>query len=304
MAIIGIAGKIESGKDTVGKIVQYLIVKTRENSIIATEGIYSPTSIEDFNAFCLCDTNNQSNWQIKKFAGKLKQIVSMLTGIPVEDLEKQEVKDRVLGEEWIRYGYADGFKHIYHDGVKTTVMVNKECSKERYEEELRINWQTAYKTEFTPRILLQMIGTDLLRNKLLQNIWINALFADYIPLDDAPNWIITDVRFKNELEAIRERGGITIRVNRYCYDSAEDFLATHPDKNVSKIGIDINMNGNSSIIDFEEPARIHGYIPLREQHPSETALDNAKFDYTIDNNGTIDELIEKVKEILIKEKII
>ena len=40
------------------------------------------------------------------------------------------------------------------------------------------------------------------------------------------------------------------------------------------------------------------------EHISETALDNAEFDYVIDNNGTIEELIKQVKKILIKEKII
>ena len=73
--IIGITGKMGSGKDTIGKIIQYLIVKTRENSIIATEGVYSPTSLEDFEAFCKCDTDNLSNWQIVKFADALKDIV-------------------------------------------------------------------------------------------------------------------------------------------------------------------------------------------------------------------------------------
>lgn len=37
---------------------------------------------------------------------------------------------------------------------------------------------------------------------------------------------------------------------------------------------------------------------------SETELDNAKFDYVIDNNNTVEDLIEKIKQILIKEKII
>lgn len=36
----------------------------------------------------------------------------------------------------------------------------------------------------------------------------------------------------------------------------------------------------------------------------ETALDNAKFDYEIINDGTIEDLIEKVRTILITEKII
>ena len=40
------------------------------------------------------------------------------------------------------------------------------------------------------------------------------------------------------------------------------------------------------------------------EHISETALDNAKFDYVIENDGTIEELIEQVKKILIKEEII
>ena len=52
------------------------------------------------------------------------------------------------------------------------------------------------------------------------------------------------------------------------------------------------------------PTPITEKIPRVEPHPSETALDNHPFDYTIDNNGTIEELIEKVREILIKEKLI
>jgi hypothetical protein len=81
-----------------------------------------------------------------------------------------------------------------------------------------------------------------------------------------PKWIITDMRFPNEMEAVKERGGITIRVHRDLH------------------------NGNAHI----------SPIP----HPSETALDDAKFDYEIINDGEIVDLIEKVKEILIKEKLI
>lgn len=79
-----------------------------------------------------------------------------------------------------------------------------------------------------------------------------------------PNWIITDMRFPNELKAVKDRGGISIRV--------------------SKTGI---------------------HTPkIEDLHPSETALDNYEFDYHIDNSGTIEDLIEKVRKILINEKII
>ena len=41
------------------------------------------------------------------------------------------------------------------------------------------------------------------------------------------------------------------------------------------------------------------------KHLSEIALDDYKnWNYVIDNNGTIEDLIEKVKQILIQEKII
>ena len=43
---------------------------------------------------------------------------------------------------------------------------------------------------------------------------------------------------------------------------------------------------------------------IRNKHESETALDKEEFDYVIDNNGTLEELKEKVKEILIKEGIL
>jgi len=292
--IIVISGRIGAGKDTVGKIIQHLT---------------SEWADEEFQDTDMLDV--RSNWKIKKFAYKLKQIVSILTGISVEDLEKQEVKNRVLGEEWWYYW-------LYGQDKPVSYLDNKD----EYDfDDLQ---------QITVREFLQKLGTDAMRDVIHPNVWVNALFADYKKevktpqirrtrmtalaaqnsIKEAifnakyPNWIITDMRFPNELKAVKDREGITIRVNRYCYDSAEDFLVTHPDKNIHKIGIDINMNKNSSVIDFEEPARIHGYIPLYEQHPSETALDNAEFDYVIENNSTIENLIQKVKEILIKLKII
>lgn len=76
---------------------------------------------------------------------------------------------------------------------------------------IKLDMSTYPKKSPTPRMLLQQIGTDLFRNQLHPNCWINATFANYTK-DDA--WIITDCRFKNEAKAIRDRGGIVIRINR------------------------------------------------------------------------------------------
>jgi hypothetical protein len=82
-----------------------------------------------------------------------------------------------------------------------------------------------------------------------------------------PSWIITDMRFPNELSYIKDRGGITIRVNR---DTGVQW-ATSDGAN---------------------------------EHPSETALDNAEFDYVINNDGSLEDLILSVAEILKKEGVI
>lgn len=282
MAIIGISGKIGSGKDTTGKIIQYLTtVKEYQKSRTFERFLH------DCNGNRFAEQTH--TWKIKKFAGKLKQIVSILTGIPVGDLEKQEVKDRVLGEEWRRFFFREKIS-----GVRIPKSFYGIYTKEEDARNIGNLQHLDLATEvLTVRQLLQEVGTDTMRNVIHPNIWVNALFADYKPIckgrcrkqslgnleqctceDDCigenSNWIITDLRFPNELKAVEDRNGITIRINR-----SEKGILFHS----------INSFNNS-------------------QHPSETSLDNANFKYTIENNGTIEELIKKVKEVLIKEKII
>jgi hypothetical protein len=241
--IIGINGKIGSGKDTVGRIIQYL------TSEYDTRYVYADwvDRVENYNS------NTYSPWEIKKFAGKLKQTASLLTGIPVEKFEDQEFKKTYLGEEWNSpYNIPfSGPDFVEHDGAMTV------------------------------RTLLQRLGTEAMRDNLHENVWVNALFADYKPLKvrsadsfdletydgKYPKWIITDMRFENELEAIVRRKGITIRVVR-----------------------DYALRGGP-----EDPKNLH---------PSETSLDDALMHYEIINDGTIEDLIERVKEILIKEGVI
>lgn len=250
MALIGISGKKQHGKDTIALIIQYLICLDK--------GTLVPHQ-QPFDTFELAPIANstQSTWHIKQFAKKLKKMVCLLIGCTMEKLEDNEFKEKELNEEWTRYGYANGFTK---DNEGNTTMLSKDCDKERYELELRTNWQTAYKTVYTPRLLLQVLGTNCGRNIIHHNIWVNALFADYNNVFQ--NWIITDVRFLNEVEAIKKRNGFIIRVERNLEDQ-------------------------------------------NDQHESEIALDKYEgFDYIVQNNGTIEELIEKIKQILIYQKII
>lgn len=62
------------------------------------------------------------------------------------------------------------------------------------------------------RELLQRCGTEAGRGVLGPDVWVNALFGDYEDWD-APV-VITDVRFPNEAQAIKDRGGIVVQVRR------------------------------------------------------------------------------------------
>lgn len=210
MNLIGISGKIGAGKDTVGIIIRQL-------------------------GF----TNNGGTWENMKFAGKLKIIASLLTGIPIKKFEDQEFKKTILGSEWGRPTKQNPLNAI--EPFKDITFVEM----------------------MSVRDLLQKLGTEAMRNGLHENVWVNALFADYT---EDKQWVITDVRFPNEFKAIKEKGGIVIRVNR--------------------------------------PGHGNSMKELAEAHPSETALDGHEFDYVIENNSNLEQLISKVREILVTENII
>jgi hypothetical protein len=303
MALIGISGKIGSGKDTVGKIIQYLVITNMKDR--------SPNYFVDtFDDFLNCNKSlyeGVSTWQIKKFAGKLKQCVSIITGIPVEDLEKEEVKQSYLGGEWdyISYTPIDAdIDDIELDAKREVLSIEAYMNQYNIIRNDDDEFFITKTCKMTVCKLLQTFGTEIGR-QLHPNTWINALFVDYITTDAkidigkvlsgesnhyvrdescVPNWIITDTRFPNEAKAIKDRDGIIIRVERDIISRS-----CKPTKyaNVKETDLD-SLNKIDKI----------------DNHPSETALDNYKFDYTIDNNGTIEKLIVKVKEILIKEKII
>lgn len=253
--LIGISGKIGSGKDTVATIIQYLVSK----------------EIAHFHAYRNAQKAYGVNpkytggWEVKRFAGKLKEIVALLTGCNVLDLENQEFKNKELGRNWWTYKHLDTGTPARPKFEYT----QRSCSNLTPEELAGLGDRI---TKPTYRSLLQTIGTESMRNIIGENVWVNALFSAYKGVfrggglteddltEDYPSWIIPDTRFPNEADAIKQNGGILIRVNR-----------------------------------GEQPT---------EGHPSETSLDDYEFHHTIENDGTIEELIEKVRKILLQEHIL
>lgn len=71
--------------------------------------------------------------------------------------------------------------------------------------------------QLSARDLMQLIGTDLFR-KLNNNVWVNAL-VNKIKKSDHEVVIVSDCRFPNEVQAIKDNNGLVFRLNRNPYKS-------------------------------------------------------------------------------------
>lgn len=267
--LIGISGKENCGKKTVAKLIMLhkgYDMNDKDNKIFKI----TPANIDSLGL------EFKSGFKMKQFSDNLKRIISILTGISILGLEKAVVENSKIGEEW---------SYLLWYNMKNTFRVNPNRWKDYDPNRIK---------NYTVNQILKYVGTDLLKNQLHEDVWVNSLFADYKdgyhcggniivskeefinqePVKNNKNhsveellkknkfsdkWIITDVCFPNEAEAIKKRGGILIRVN-------------NPD-----------------------------YVPYPEEHKSETELDSYNgFDFMINNkkgNG-LGILSEAVKTML------
>ena len=132
---------------------------------------------------------------------------------------------------------------------------------------------------FSPRLALQLIGTDALRNHFNPGIWFMTL-ENRIRKNPKQHVVISDVRFQNEIQFIKEQNGILININRgpvpIWYETAR-----------------MANKGNS----LAKEAMIKTYSSA---HASEWSWIGAKFDYIINNDSTIEFLKTQIKEITTK----
>jgi hypothetical protein len=131
----------------------------------------------------------------------------------------------------------------------------------------------------TPRWVLQYWGTEVCRRAFHDDIWIASLENKLRNSKD--HVVISDCRFPNEIASIKNAGGQIIWVQR---GELPDWYQT---------AVDANRGSNVAINELK----------MRKIHASETAWVGTEFDLILDNNGTIDDLYNQAKDLVISDQI-
>ena len=205
--IIGVSGYAGSGKDTVGKIIQYVMGGKQDPFSFSIEDAINKPEEYDWVL------DESSKWEIRKFADKLKDIAAHLLGVDAEDFEDPEYKKSILPSMWwttcdeglqpmtVREFLQKLGTDAMRNGLHTNVWVNALMADYKYEVDMNtFRYAKGYNDERTP--------TDEERKFPMTE------FLEYLTEVPRPNWVITDVRFPNEAKAIKEKQGMIIRIDR------------------------------------------------------------------------------------------
>ena len=129
-------------------------------------------------------------------------------------------------------------------------------------------WSKETGKTITPRLILQLFGTDCMRNGYFDGIWVSLVKQKIIDNPDT-NWVIPDVRFPNEVKMIQNAQGEVWQVRR---GELPGWFIDKRDNNIDPLTV----------------------------HASEWAwidTDNS-FDYIIYNDNSLEELLKKIKKIV------
>lgn len=131
---------------------------------------------------------------------------------------------------------------------------------------------------FTPRLALQLVGTDVMRDHFHTDIWLSSLEYRLRCNKQAHGAVvISDARFRNELNLIKEMNGKVIWVQRgelpEWYDTA------------------VKANQGNVV------AKRIMETKYRDVHSSEWDWVGFDVDYVITNNGTLEDLYDQIDRI-------
>lgn len=230
--LIGIAGKAHSGKDVAASIIMYQLL------------VDNPTYNEWYKRHYVTNALLREDL-ITHFADPLKQVLSIITGLSIEQINANKDKGYYLWDkqELVGDNYPDDYKLI---DIETLSTYNLNSFIACYNSKVAIKIRT----------LLQYIGTNLIKQRLGHDIWIKSTINKAFDILSRYNLcIIPDVRFLDEEEAIHKLGGKVIYIKR-----DNEYIEYHNSNHISEnIGVetDVIINNNGSLQDlYNEIAKL------------------------------------------------
>lgn len=180
------------------------------------------------------------------------------------------------------HGYRrDSFANTLKDAVANvfgwdrTLLEGRTAEARAWREEVDTWWAKRLDMpNLTPRWILQYWGTEVCRQGFHDDIWIASVENKMRKTTD--NIVISDVRFPNEIRAIHNAGGKVIWVQRGELPSWHIMAAKA-------------NNGDTFAAEKLKALGVHA---------SETAWVGRDIDYTIQNNSSIDDLFEQIKNLV------
>jgi hypothetical protein len=139
--------------------------------------------------------------------------------------------------------------------------------------------------DLTPRWVLQYWGTEVCRRAFHDDIWIAALENKLRSSND--DIVISDCRFPNEIKSIKAAGGIVVRVVR----------GVEPDWYDAAVSANCGPNGNVSW------ALSRAKLERLKVHASESSWVGTKFDAEVDNNSSMDHLLNQINDLVLDLRV-
>jgi hypothetical protein len=158
-------------------------------------------------------------------------------------------------------------------GWDRTMLEGRTKQAREWREQVDEWWSKRLGMAITPRWILQQWGTEVCRRGFHDDIWIASLENKLRNSSD--DVVISDCRFPNEIKAIRNQGGIVLRVVR----------GSEPE------WYDLAVESNRGQFDHMKTA-------YPDVHASETAWVGTEFDAVLDNNATMDQLYQQINDLL------
>ena len=183
---------------------------------------------------------------------------------------KDTIADYLVNDHnFVKLSFADKLKDSVAEMFDwdRNLLDGKTDESRAWREQLDPFWSKEMGRDITPRFVLQVFGTECMRDGFYDGVWVSLAKKKII---DNPqiNWVIPDVRFENEAEMIKDIKGEVWWIKR------------------GQLPIWFRMYQDI------------GQKP-KDVHPSEWAWANTKFDAELSNNSTIAQLKNQVQDRLV-----